>query len=157
MVISFADEEQSGKWDPRLRAALRLLADSGFGGERSRGWGHAEQPEFIEGALPEMILPQPAEPSTSWWLLSLFSPAAEDRVTWDRGNYDVVTRGGRVQSPAGSGQLKKLARMLVEGSVVVASESPRGAAPDVAPDAFPHPVYRAGFAVAIPLPAQVQP
>jgi len=36
----------------------------------------------------------------------------------------------------------------------VASSSPRGAAPDVAPDGFPHPVYRVGYAVAVPVPVR---
>jgi CRISPR type III-A-associated RAMP protein Csm4 len=40
-VISFADEIQKEKWNGPVRAALRLLADSGFGGERGRGWGRA--------------------------------------------------------------------------------------------------------------------
>src|SRR5438270_925701 len=83
------------------RAALRFLADSGFGGERGRGWGRSETPEFIEGSLPQMILPDqpvenvataegepPAIPENSaatppaYWLLSLFSPAAADSVDW---------------------------------------------------------------------------
>ena len=38
--------------------------------------------------------------------------------------------------------------MIAEGSVLLAaSRELRGAARDVAPDGFPHPVYRAGFAV----------
>jgi CRISPR Csm4 C-terminal domain len=44
-------------------------------------------------------------------------------------------------------------RVLEEGSVLSASRVPAGSAPDVAPDGFAHPVYRAGFAYAIPLPA----
>jgi CRISPR/Cas system CSM-associated protein Csm4 (group 5 of RAMP superfamily) len=231
------------------------LADSGFGGERSRGWGYADAPEFVEGALPDMILqspeaknqkaantiasaavpepgeartnaeqsadtpvasgavaesPSPAEPSAAvepapsesvvpepsvvsetpvpetastatepsgsselgvsqtavtppvngaarsrmagYWLLSLFTPAPADSVDWGRGNYAVIARGGRVDSAAGSGQLKKQVRMIAEGSVLYASGILRGAAPDVAPDGFAHPVFRAGFAVAIPLP-----
>jgi len=36
--------------------------------------------------------------------------------------------------------------------VLVASSEPRGAAADVAPEGFPHPVYRSGFALAIPIP-----
>ena len=39
-----------------MKAAFRLLADTGFGGERSRGWGRSETPEFIEGTLPDMII-----------------------------------------------------------------------------------------------------
>jgi hypothetical protein len=50
--------------------------------------------------------------------------------------------------------LKKLVQMIAEGSVVYAAEAPRGAAPDVAPDGFAHPVFRAGFALAIPLAGQ---
>jgi CRISPR/Cas system CSM-associated protein Csm4 (group 5 of RAMP superfamily) len=86
------------------------------------------------------------------WLLSLFTPAESDTVDWARGSYTVMARGGRVESPAGSGDLKKQIRMVAEGSVLVAETTPRGAAPDVAPDGFAHPVFRAGFALAIPLP-----
>jgi len=73
-------------------------------------------------------------------------------VDWSRGNYVALARAGRVESPAGSGELKKQVRMIAEGSVIVAESAPRGAAPDVAPDGFAHPVFRAGFALAIPLP-----
>jgi CRISPR/Cas system CSM-associated protein Csm4 (group 5 of RAMP superfamily) len=82
----------------------------------------------------------------------LFTPAPADAVDWKRGNYAVLARGGRVDSPAGSGELKKQIHMVAEGSVLFAAPAPRGAATDVAPDGFAHPVYRAGFAVAVPLP-----
>jgi hypothetical protein len=42
--------------------------------------------------------------------------------------------------------------MVSEGSVVYAAAPPRGSAADVAPEGFAHPVFRAGFAVSIPLP-----
>jgi hypothetical protein len=270
-VASFADEAARDRWREPVKAAFRLLADSGFGGERSRGWGRAEPPEFIEGDLPDLILPPPpAPPETgltaeealdrmvaAWvgsdagvdstaesgpdtraepgsepgaeeaageppadqavlpangqdeikaedtvsaeapvaigsgvavlemeeetpetlaeperqepepepqaaatpdegshpnWLLSLFTPAPDDAVDWGRGNYAVVSRGGRVESAFGSGGLKKQVQMVAEGSVLVAALGLRGSAADVGPDGFPHPVYRAGFAVAIPLP-----
>ena len=250
-VASFADEAARDRWTEPVKAAFRLLADSGFGGERSRGWGRAESPEFVAGRLPELIVGQvsemgvggqgsgaevgvggrgsgvgeaepavvaqvpepgageesaveaqatepvvepltepeaqpeseaptpdprpltpveaptpdpqpltpveaPAEPLTpglqAHWLLSLFTPAATDTVDWARGNYVVLARGGRVESPAGSGDLKKQARMVAEGSVVYAERVPCGAAADVAPDGFAHPVFRAGFALSVPLP-----
>ncbi len=88
------------------------------------------------------------------WLLSLFTPGPADAVDWGGGNYSVLTRGGRVDSPARSGDSKKLLRMIEEGSVLLAPGALAGAAPDVAPDDFPHPVYRAGFALAIPVPWQ---
>jgi hypothetical protein len=310
-IAGFRDGEAHSRWLEPVKAAFRLLADSGFGGERSRGWGRSEQPEFIDGSLPDMILPaavamveeakavaqetitpesepllppapelmsapiepspvppiqdppvelppgpdpnpdpeppppdpdpQPpapepeppmpdppfpepspvvvtAEPATlaaaasasetelpavpepvaavpelepepeaepmvqaevtldavapapllasprpeeirpavekpgPLWLLSLFTPAAADAVDWRRGNYTVLARGGRVDSPSGSGELKKQVQMVVEGSVLYAEGDPSGAAPDVAPEGFAHPVFRAGFALAIPLP-----
>ncbi len=221
-VVSFAGDAAREQWQERVKAALRLLADSGFGGERSRGWGRAEAPEFQEGILPEMILgaevkraagpdvfppvqeppqehppateppgepnlpdpdpepepypdpghfpdPLPAAPATlspaaalpavssspvssPRWLLSLFSPAAADSVEWSRGNYTLIERGGRVESAVKSGALKKQIQMVSEGSVLYASAALNGAAPDVAPDGFDHPVFRAGFALAIPLP-----
>ena len=60
-VVSFADEAAREQWQEPVKAAFRLLADSGFGGERSRGWGRSEAPEFIEGMLPDLILPLPTE------------------------------------------------------------------------------------------------
>lgn len=165
-MVSFADDAARNRWIDPLKTAFRLLADSGFGGERSRGWGRAGEPVFAEGTLPEMILnpssaeaPQeaPAQPHAAngvhpQWLLSLFSPALADEVDWDRGNYTVLERGGRVESPVRWGELKKHVNMVSEGSVLYAASALRGAAPDVAPDGFAHPVFRAGFALAIPLP-----
>jgi CRISPR type III-A-associated RAMP protein Csm4 len=201
-VVAFAGEAARDRWQGPVKAALRWLADSGFGGERSRGWGHAEAPEFVEGRLPGLILadvvipplqepptevppvreppadpelpppdpepqpePLPPEPSpfppeplpaapglTAHWLLSLFSPAAGDAVEWTRGSYTLLERGGRVDSPAGSGALKKQVQMVSEGSVLYAPTAPQGTAPDVAPEGFAHPVFRAGFALSIPLP-----
>ena len=152
-VAAFADEAAGERWRDRLRAALRLLADSGFGGERSRGWGRAEMPEIVEGVLPDLVLkPGDHATETAHWMLSLFHPAENDAVDWERGNYSVTTRSGRVESQAGWGETKKPTRMVTEGSVLISSSEPRGAATDVAPGNFPHPVYRAGFALSLPVP-----
>jgi CRISPR type III-A-associated RAMP protein Csm4 len=294
-VVSFGDDAARDRWMEPVKAAFRWLADSGFGGERSRGWGRSESPEFVEGTLPEMILgaeagaeagvggqgpgagetaspvevaaepggaaaverpaeepsptppvegppagagetaspvevaaeavsapveppseepspvppveeppvqeppisepPPPEEtpqsqesevasapleeasqlhtpeiaaspeslapgprplapvpplaPASAHWLLSVFTPAADDSVDWSRGNYTVLTRSGRVDR---SGELKKQLPMVAEGSVVYAGSAPRGAALDVAPEGAAHPVFRAGFALSIPLP-----
>ncbi|HXN48672.1 MAG TPA: hypothetical protein VN893_18620 [Bryobacteraceae bacterium] len=281
-VVSFADEAAEARWSEPVRAAFRVLADTGFGGERSLGWGRSAQPEFVSGSLPDLIVPEPvraplppappvraavhtptalellreytsaaaesehrtasvsertpepeppapvesepAEPAsepaveaetavaveptepesvpeatpepvpetpepaaapvpepvpeipelapqvapaprpptvptpkrteTGYWLLSLFSPAQGDSVDWQRGSYTLAERGGRVDSPARAGEVKKIARMVEEGSVLLASAAPRGAAPDVAPDGFPHPVFRCGFALAVAIPVR---
>jgi CRISPR/Cas system CSM-associated protein Csm4 (group 5 of RAMP superfamily) len=91
-------------------------------------------------------------PLHAHWLLSVFTPGPADTVDWQRGNYTVLARGGRVDSPAGSGELKKQIPMVAEGSVLFAETAPCGSAANVAPDGFAHPVFRAGFALAIRLP-----
>lgn len=160
----FADESARSAWSDRLRAAFRLLADSGLGGERSRGWGRAISPRIEEGMFPGLLMKtkapengteaEPAAAETAWWLLSLFSPASSDSVDWSRGDYTLVQRSGRVESTAGWGVQKKQQRLVEEGSVVFAAAAPQGTARDVAPEGFPHPVYRSGFAVAVPIPVR---
>jgi hypothetical protein len=194
-AVSFRDEAAKERWRSPVQSAFRLLSDSGFGGERSRGWGRCDPPEFVEGVLPDLVFPRPdaapaarqdapdqveelvakeeaitapeiasfwtepsAEPAApvpvlqAYWLLSLFTPTPDDTIEWERGDYSMLARGGRVESPVRSGELKKMQNMVSEGSVLLAPSDPRGSAADVAPDGFPHPVYRAGFAVAIPIP-----
>ncbi|MFH0946310.1 MAG: hypothetical protein V2A76_14010 [Planctomycetota bacterium] len=162
-VVAFDGEEAKARWMDPVRAAFRVLADGGIGGERSRGWGRFRQPEMEEGVLPDLLLSwRPAEPAgegeplpapgMAYWLLSLFSPAAQDRVDWGRGHYTLLTRGGRVDSPGAPGALKRHSRVVAEGSVVCSEGPPAGAALDVAPEGVPHPVYRAGYALALPIP-----
>jgi CRISPR type III-A-associated RAMP protein Csm4 len=151
-VAHFSNSAAQERWTAPLTAAFRLLCDSGFGGKRSQGWGRAEMPEITEGMVE---VHANTEEAPAYWLLSLFHPAASDTVEWSQGNYTLTTRGGRVESDARWGDPKKQTRMVAEGSVLVASAEPRGSAADVAPEGFPHPVYRSGFALAIPIPLLV--
>jgi len=145
-LIEFTNDE----WAARVKSALRLLADSGFGGERSRGWGRAAEPEFSD-ASP--LFAGEGHPG-AWWMLSLYSPHGNDAVDWSRGDYISTTRAGWTDSAAGSVK-KKHVRMIEEGSVLMAPAL-RGRAVDVAPEGFPHPAWRAGFALAVPVPLEVE-
>jgi CRISPR type III-A-associated RAMP protein Csm4 len=278
-AAGFANEVARGKWSGPVKSAIRLLADSGFGGGRSRGWGRAGEPDFIEGELENLILPpasarrgaapkaeagtsaepddesesldtpvefqeppqsagepdqaassqmepvagtspvpektalsgepiadagaEPAEettpveqpafvlavepaagksvleasatvtpptaayavvqkqepeaPAMVWWLLSMYSPAEKDSVDWAKGNYSLAVRGGRIESDQRWGEAKLSLRMVEEGSVLSSPSSPFGTVRNVAPDGFPHPVYRSGFALSIPIPWRVIP
>jgi CRISPR type III-A-associated RAMP protein Csm4 len=172
-VFSFADAAAHNRWRRPLEAAFRLLADSGLGGERSRGWGCFSIAGIQDGHLPDLILPEAAPPGgeepasdtvanthsrgQAWWLLGLLVPGASDEIDWKSGHYSLTTRGGRVESAAGWGIEKKQLRMLAEGSVVECGAIPGGSAPDVAPDGFPHPVFRAGFGLALPVPLRISP
>jgi CRISPR/Cas system CSM-associated protein Csm4 (group 5 of RAMP superfamily) len=177
-VVQFADASAAGKWQGPVRSAFMLLADSGFGGERSRGWGRSEKPEWepwnssilkplphgrgsevADGEAPELAVAEPepvvAASDRAYWLLSLYLPGAEDTVDWKRGSYSTITRRGRIESSAHWGEPKNATLMVSEGSVLVAGGEPNGTAHNIAPEGFPHPVYRAGFAVAIPIPWRV--
>jgi CRISPR type III-A-associated RAMP protein Csm4 len=229
-AVEFAGKEAEAAWWPRLQTALRWLADSGFGGKRSLGWGHCEIVEIRRATLGEILaeplpeaagrpaFPAPeavtgagageepagdipmdngagaaatshsetsdgqeppaqglaeagaseagAEPAPvpetppapglqTYWLLSLYNPAPSDEIDWTRGCYSFRARGGRIESSAGWGREKRQLRMVEEGSVLFSSRAPAGRAVDVAPPGHPHPVYRAGFALAIPVPWRV--
>jgi CRISPR type III-A-associated RAMP protein Csm4 len=154
-AVNFANDAARDAWKAPVSGALRLLGDSGFGGERSRGWGRAEV-EILERDAPLLLLPD-AVGETGWWLLSLFHPGPADSVDWSRGNYTIATRGGRIESTAAWGEPKRNTRMIAEGSVLVAATEPRGSSADVAPEGFAHPVFRSGFAFALPVPLKIEP
>lgn len=167
-VVRYRDEAARSDWGQRIAAAFRLLAESGFGGKRSSGWGQTEAPQFEEGNWPGVLLPKltralsrngasDAAASTEpplHWLLSLFAPGETDKVDWQSGDYRVVVRGGFVDKATES---KKQVRLVTEGSVLAAPEELIGTAVDVAPEDFEHPVYRSGMAVSFKLPAFVAP
>ena len=139
-------------WESRVKSALRLAADSGFGGERSRGWGRSSEPQFNDATY---LFPQTTETNDTWWLLSLYSPDPTDQIDWTRSEQTVTVRAGWTDSHAGAAQKKQL-RMIEEGAVLSAP-SLRGRTVDVAPENFPHPVYRNGIALALPVPVVIEP
>lgn len=159
-AVRFASEEARRRWSEPVQAALRLLADCGIGGKRSLGWGHATAVEFeddvLEAGPPASATAEDNKAGSgtepAWWLLSVFSPAAGEDIDWQRGNYSLIVRSGRISSSAAQGALKRSTRLIAEGSVLVAAHAPRGRALDVAPAGSPHPVYRASFAFALPVP-----
>lgn len=137
------------EWRDRVQSLFRLVADAGVGGERSSGWGRSDTPEFEP--LPSLLTATPAEldqHETGYWLLSMFAPANSDRVDWSRGSYSLLRRSGRTD---GRGDIKIESAMVEEGSVLISEDLPSGLARNIAPDGYAHPVYRAGFAVAVPV------
>lgn len=159
-VARLNDDAAEEAWREPLKAAFRLLGDTGFGGGRSKGWGQVQPPEFENGTWPGLILPKVGraakndvhqeQTSRSYWLMSLYSPAAQDTVNWSGGQYELTIRNGRVDGA--SGALKKSVRMVTEGCILDAASEPIGTAVDVAPEGFAHSVYRSGIALALLIP-----
>lgn len=153
-VVQFAGEGALDKWQAPVRSAFQLLADSGFGGERSRGWGRSETPEW-EPWNPPAPETAPEGAEQAQWMLSLYLPASGDQVDWKRGSYSTVARTGRIESASRWGEPKRQSLMIAEGSVLVGGASLRGTIEDIAPEGFPHPVYRSGLAVSVSIPWRV--
>ena len=143
----------------KLDALFRLLADNGFGLQRSLGNGtfHYE----IEDAGFSLALPTQA---SKWVNLSLFRPAAEDfpHIRFGRSRYQLVKRGGWIAGPEDSRHSslrKKAVMMLSEGSVLAYEptaperNAPKGKMEDLRPDweGFPHPVWRDGRGFFLPV------
>lgn len=153
-AAQFSNQNTYAVWAPKIQAAFRLLADSGMGGLRSRGFGRARSVDFQPGLLHELLFGQsaPVKNGNAYWLLSLLSPADSDSVQWESGNYQLTQRSGRTGSVAGGGREKLSSRLVTEGSVILSENPPVGCVQNVAPAGCPHPVYRAGYAVALPIP-----
>ena len=141
---------QDDLWRRRIEATLRWLADAGVGGNRTLGWGSSTAVRFESGETVTTVLrrSKQGDGSKGWWLLSLFAPAAEEIVHWEQGAYRLAVRSGWVE---GTQTAKRTQRMVAEGSVIYAPEAPAGCLSDVTPEGCQHPVYRNGFAVAVPL------
>jgi CRISPR-associated protein Csm4 len=128
----------------RFEASLRLLGETGLGGERTAGRGlfHVQQPEEFPTD----------EPATATHFITLAplcprSPEELDALLGETASYHLVPRRGWITSPEASTLRFKSFWMLAEGSVCTKPTSfPAGRLVDVRPDACPHPVWRYGYA-----------
>lgn len=130
--------------------ALAWLQDAGLGGERTAGYG-----AFTLEDGPDLDLPD-AIPGAMAYLLSRYHPTAGDI---DRGAlageavaYRLVAVGGFLRSPDAPAQLRRRLRLVAAGSLVRLAAAVAGDIVDVRPQYpghdFPHPVLRAGYALA---------
>lgn len=152
-LVGFASGVAREAWAERLRSAFRLLADTGIGGGKARGWGRSRPPQFQEVELPAFLVGTDMAPEgdqAGYWMLSLFQAGSADTVDWTRGDYSLAIRQGRTVN----GGLKRPSRMVEEGSVLFASSEPAGVVEDVSPSDSPHPVFRNGLALTVRVPVK---
>ncbi len=133
---------------PQLRAALNLLAEEGLGGRRSQGLGRFSWQEKV------VTLHLPQEPN-AYLLLSSFNPCPEFLRSPEvllNASYTLYESKGWALSPITKHQaFRKPVWMFGEGSVFPIE--PKGRLLEVTPYDWPapHPLYRHGIALAVPV------
>ncbi|MBE7557386.1 MAG: type III-A CRISPR-associated RAMP protein Csm4 [Anaerolineales bacterium] len=138
-----------------IEQALKLLADTGLGGERAAGYGQFE----VEKAGTKNW-PNP-NPNDLFITLSRYHPHHKElpaALQAEESAYKLVSVGGWLSSPGQKAQRRKRLWLLAEGSVLrAAGAGPWGNITDVKPDylstseAFPHPIWRYGLACPVAL------
>lgn len=134
----------------KFEAVLRLLGDSGLGGERNAGRGL-----FTLDGASEEPLPEIRNPGRFITLSPVCPKDAEQAaaLTGDDAAYELMPRRGWVTSPEASNLRRKTVWMFAEGSVMMGSPQPHaGRLVNVTPDACPHDVWRYGYAFPVGLP-----
>ncbi len=137
---------------PDFEMAMRVLGDTGIGGDRTAGYGQFE-PQFSECTLN---VPDNASQVVT---LSLLSP--RDRVELssllgELSTYELIRRDGWIDSPDGRNYRRRACLMFAEGSVINRSKNGlMGRLVDVTPTApevqLTHKVYRYGIGFPVPL------
>lgn len=157
--LYFLLEVQDDEWLTHIDLVLRLLGESGIGGERSLGCGRFTH---------ELLLKDIEKQDSNWadifsdtrdanahCLLSLYYPRESEQTMFQNAGkrlaYGIVPRRGWTYSSVVDKQLKRRScNMLGEGSVV--PKKPVGELARVTPCGFPgHEVYRYGYAMSVPI------
>lgn len=100
-----------GNLDDKMKAALRLLADEGLGGERSKGLGLLSDIKFIQ----EDLLKSENEEYNYYLNLSTVLPQKEE--TSQLKLYNLDKRDGYIYDLGGTFLRKKTIRIITEGSI----------------------------------------
>jgi CRISPR-associated protein Csm4 len=136
------------RYQERLEAALTFLQDEGLGGKRTSGHGQ------FDWEVRDADLPAAADP-TGYLTLSLYHPQPAELAAGvlDQAWYRRIHRRGWIFSPEGRNLRRKGLWMLREGAVLrtLPSSSP-GDLSDLRPErGFPHPIWRYGYALTLPI------
>lgn len=147
-LIRYLDEA----WRDKLATVVRVLGDTGIGGDRTVGYG------LFEPVLEQVSLRMPEE-APHFATLSLLSPCREDiqkgLLDGDVA-YNLVVRDGWIFSPDARAYRRRSVRMFGEGSIFAGgAETSYGRLVDVSPTEpevrLSHPIYRYGYAFPVPI------
>ncbi|MBL8188518.1 MAG: type III-A CRISPR-associated RAMP protein Csm4 [Acidobacteria bacterium] len=139
------------EWQVRFATALRLLGDTGLGGERGAGYGLFSLAETATLDLPAAIAAE------RFVTLSPVAPANETQLaalTADTAiSYHLLARRGWVGSSEAGNLRRQQVWMFGEGSLLSGTGISAGRLVNVKPTPSPHSVWRYGLA----FPVGVQP
>ena len=126
----------------QIETTLRVLGDTGIGGERSAGYGifdlHTRPAEIeSERETDRFVTLSPVCPQDSEQLNALI-----------QGNvgYALEERSGWIGSSEGNGLRRQQVWMFAEGSVLSGNGAQVGRLVDLKPEVCPHPVWRYAYA-----------
>lgn len=126
----------------QIETLLRVLGDTGIGGERSAGYGlfdlHAQPAE-----------PESAREADRFVTLSPVCPQDADELNGlvqGEVGYTLEERSGWIGSSEGNGLRRQQIWMFGEGSVLSGNGAQVGRLVDLKPDPCPHPVWRYAYA-----------
>lgn len=137
----FAAEFDSDETQQKIETILRVLGDTGIGGERNAGYGLFDY-ETSSIEIPDakignqFVTLSPICPKSSGELQQLLTGEIA---------YNLNSIGGWIGS-TGSERRRKQINMFSEGSVLHNSEHKLGSLVDLRPDNYVHPVFRYGYA-----------
>ena len=138
----FAAKFDTEKTQSQIETILRVLGDTGIGGERSAGYG-----SFDFHSKTEEI--ESDSGSNRFITLSPICPRDTDQLNMllqgDVG-YTLEERSGWIGSAEGSGLRRQQVWLFAEGSVLNGNGAGVGRLVDLQPAACPHPVWRYAYA-----------
>lgn len=137
----FAAQFDADETKQKIDTLLRVLGDTGIGGERNAGYGLFD---FAEDTIDVPTV----EACNQFVTLSPICPKTPEELTnLLTGNiaYTLNPLTGWV-STTGTASRRKQIMMFAEGSVLHTSDAQIGRLVDLKPDGWAHPVYRYGYA-----------
>ena len=138
----FTAQFEAEETQTRIETSLRVLGDTGIGGERSAGYGlfdfHSKPAE-----------PESEQETDRFVTLSSICPRdANELDTLIQGDvgYTLEECSGWISSSEASHMRRQQVWMFAAGSVLRGNNSRVGRLVDLKPDSCPHPVWRYGYA-----------
>jgi len=126
----------------KIETLLRVLGDTGIGGERTTGCG------FFSMESKPLAVPEARTEADQFVTLAPICPRDPNELqhlTQGKVNYTLEQRAGWTSSLEVRDRRRKRIWLFADGSVLNWKHGTIGRLVDLTPDSFPHPIYRYGY------------